>query len=139
MIASGPGAFDHACPSPDARQRELLQVPADGEADEHADRGEGLRSARRSDAHAGVARQEPEWARADAGARGRTLPARERRDHFLSRRRLEADPAEPVGSRADAAMDVLRAVQPRALCRGGAVLARPRAEGGTGEEEAPCS
>ena len=59
---------------------------------------------------------------------GRLLPEI-RRDHLVSRRRHGLMPDEQMGSRAGAAMDVLRAIQPRALCRGGALLAEIRAEG----------
>ncbi len=62
----------------------------------------------------------------DAGARRRPAAGRIERDHVLLRRGHAADPRGPLRTRPGAAVDVLRAVQPRAVHRGGAVLADRR-------------
>ena len=75
------------------------------------------------DAHAGVPGQEPQRPHSDAAARGRhaTSPNRTR-SSGTSPRAPSSRRTDRLGARRDAAMDVLRAVQPRALHRRGALL-----------------
>ena len=75
-------------------------------------------------AHAGVPGDESQ--RQGAGARNRAghVPARIERDPVVSRRRDAAVAQRRTAPRARAAVAVLRAVQPRAVHRGGALFAQ---------------
>ena len=76
--------------------------------------------------HAGLPGEEPQRAHSGAGARGRDLPRGVERHPVLSGGGLALPPFGPAGARADPAMDVLRAIQPRALYRGRPPLASSR-------------
>ena len=73
------------------------------------------------DAHARVPGQEPERQGPGAGARRRHRADRIQRDPVLPRRRHAVRAAWPGGAGAGAAVAVLRAVQPRAVHRRGAL------------------
>ena len=74
----------------------------------------------------GVPREQSQRPHPDAGDRAGRLPGRVERHPLLPRRRDAVPPRRPPGARAGPAVDVLRAVQPRAQHRDRALLGQPR-------------
>ena len=106
---------------PAVRQR-LQGAPAAAPA-RHPVRARRARHPARRDAHAGVPGEEPERPHPDARARGRHAPRRVERHPLLPRGGHAVPARRPPRARAGAAVDVLRAVQPRAQHRDRALLA----------------
>ena len=84
-----------------------------------------VHDARRCDAHGGVPGDESERPGAGGGGRARRVPAGIQRDHVLPRRWIAAAAQRPAEAGARHAVAVLRAIQPRALHRGGAFSPPP--------------
>ena len=83
------------------------------------------------DEDAGVPCPEPQRPHSGAGARGRRLHRRVERDPLLPRGGLALSSLRPAGPRPHPPVDVLRAIQPRALHRGRTPLdTAPRDDGG---------
>ena len=97
--------------------------------------GPGLRACRgrhpgRRDQNPGVPRQESQQTDSGAGAEGRHVHRRVQRDSVLSRGRLALPAVRPAVPRDHPAVDVLRAVQSRALHCGRAPLDPARGDDG---------
>ena len=80
--------------------------------------------------------QESQRPHSAAGSAGQGLPAGEPRDHRVSRRRHAPDSHRSVRARAHVAVDVLRAVQPRAEHRNAALLDEARQDAPGARREA---
>ena len=103
---------------------QLLQGPAAARASRHRLRAARARRRRPLEPPGAARRAEPGAARADAGARRRPLARRVERDPLVLRRGHAVPARGSIRAGAGAAVDVLRAVRPRAVHRGRALLGR---------------